>query len=199
MKKTDLPGNRMNRMVFITSILFLFVIALNSATSQTYDGYTLYAQQGGTKAYLTDMSGNTYHSWTFSSSATTCYSSYLLPGGVLLRSVNKSGNSFSGGPISGQVQKVDWSGNILWNYVYSTTNYCSHHDIHPMPNGNVLLIAYERKTAAEVTQAGGASSIEMWPDKIVEIQPSGTSGGTVVWEWRVWDHLIQNYNPAKRP
>jgi hypothetical protein len=99
--------------------------------------------------------------------------------------------------MCGAVQKVAWSGTVLWDFVYSTTGYCSHHDIHQMPNGNVLLIAYERKTAAQVTAAGCSQSIEMWPEKIVEIQPSGTNGGTIVWEWHVWDHLCQNYNAAK--
>ena len=163
--------------------------------SQTYDGYTYYAPQGGNKAYLVDMSGNNYHTWTFT--ATTTYSSYLLAGGVVLRSVNHAGNSFNGGPISGEVQKVDYNGTVLWDYVYSTTSYCSHHDIHGMPNGNVLLISYERKTASEVTAAGCSQSIEMWPDKIVEIQPSGTNGGTVVWEWHAWDHLVQHFDATK--
>jgi len=39
--------------------------------------------------------------------------------------------------------------------------------------------------------------MEMWPERIVEIQPSGTSGGTVVWEWHAWDHLCQNLYPSK--
>ncbi|MCX6304649.1 MAG: aryl-sulfate sulfotransferase [Bacteroidetes bacterium] len=180
-----------------TAWLFGFLFLMGSVGSQTYDGYTLYFPQGGTKAYLVDLSGNTYHTWTFSASKQTCYASYLLAGGVLLRTVNHQGNSFTGGPISGEVQKVDWNGNVLWDFVYSTTDYCSHHDIHGMPNGNVLLIAYERKSAAQVTQAGCSQGIEMWPDKIVEIQPSGTSGGTVVWEWHAWDHLVQNFDPAK--
>ena len=181
----------------LLSLLLVFFALTNSGTAQNYDGYTLYFPQGGTKAYLTDMSGSTYHMWTFSSSSTTTYATYLLPGGILLRTVNHAGNYFNGGPISGEVQKVDWNGTVLWDYVYSTQNYCSHHDIHAMPNGNVLLIAYERKTAAEVIQAGCSQGIEMWPDKIVEIQPSGTNGGTVVWEWHAWDHLVQHYDATK--
>jgi hypothetical protein len=165
--------------------------------SQSYDGYTLYFPQNGTKAFLIDLSGSTYHSWTFNANAKTCYATYLLSGGVLLRTVNHQGNFFSGGPISGEVQKVDWNGNILWDFVYSTQDYCTHHDIHGMPNGNVLLISYERKTASEATQAGCAQSMEIWPDKIVEIQPSGTNGGTVVWEWHAWDHLIQDHDATK--
>ena len=178
-------------------ILIISFSQFLSVDAQTYDGYTLYFPQGGTKANLLDMSGNIYHFWTFSSNKKTCYATYMLPGGVLLRTVEHQGNYFNGGPISGEVQKVDWYGNILWDFVYSTQNYCTHHDIHPMPNGNVLLIAYERKTPAEVVQAGCSQSLEMWPDKIVEIEPSGTSGGTVVWEWHAWDHLIQDHDPSK--
>lgn len=177
-------------------ILFL-VLTVSAFGQQPYDGYTLYFPQGGTRAYLIDISGNTYHSWTFSANSRTCYATYLLVDGVLLRTIEKQGNYFNGGPISGEVQKVDWDGNILWDFIYSTQDYCSHHDIHSMPNGNVLLIAYERKTPAQVTQAGCSQSIEMWPDKIVEIQPSGTNAGTVVWEWHAWDHLIQQFDPSK--
>lgn len=181
--------------IVIVSILFFLSGIPNRSTCQTYDGYTLYAPQNQNKAYLLDMSGNTYKTWTFSS--TTCYSTYMLAGGTILRTVNHSGNSFSGGPVSGEVQKVDYNGNVTWDYVYSTTAYCSHHDIHPMPNGNVLLIAYEKKTATEATAAGCSQSIIIWSEKIVEVQPSGTSGGTIVWEWKLWDHLCQHYDATK--
>jgi hypothetical protein len=122
---------------------------------------------------------------------------YLLPGGYILRTIAKTGNSFTGGPICGEVQKADWNGNVVWDYVYSNADSCTHHDIKPMPNGNVLLISYERKSATDVSNAGGNNSIEMWPDKIVEIQPVGTSGGNIVWEWHAWDHMCQNVNSAK--
>lgn len=178
----------------LTVILLLTGVDLHA---QPYGDYTLYCPQNSSKGYLLDLSGNYYHTWTFASNAKTGYSSYLLPGRILLRTVARSGNYFTGGPVCGQVQKVDWDGNVIWNYVYSTQEYCTHHDICPMPNGNVLLIAYESKTPAQVTQAGSSISITMWPDKIVEIEPVGTSGGNVVWEWHSWDHLCQNVNPAK--
>lgn len=178
-------------------LLVLLIVSISDLKSQTYDGYTLYATMNGVKAYLIDMTGNTYHTWTFGTNFKTGYSTYMLPGGTLLRSVARMGNSFNGGPICGEVQKVDYNGTVLWDYVYSTTGYCTHHDICAMPNGNVLLIAYERKTAAQLTQAGGSASYEIWPDKIVEVQPTGATTGNVVWEWHAWDHLCQNYNAAK--
>lgn len=181
----------------IIRLLAIVLITSNLSYAQQWGDYTLYALQNGNTANLIDTNSNVVKTWTFSTSAKTGYSTYLLPGGTILRAVSKTGNSFSGGPICGQVQKVDWNGTLIWDYVYSTTNYCSHHDICAMPNGNVLLIAYERKTATEVAAAGCSQSIEMWPDKIVEIQPTGATTGTVVWEWHAWDHLVQNVDPNK--
>ena len=183
-----------------TPILVAFALINFSPSNiyaQQWGDYTLYALQNQSTANLLDTNGNIVKTWTFASSAKTGYSTYMLPGGTLLRTVARTGNSFQGGPICGQVQKVDWNGTVIWDYVYSTTNYCTHHDVCPMPNGNVLLIAYERKTATEVSAAGCSQSIEMWPDKIVEVQPTGATTGTVVWEWHAWDHLVQNVDPSK--
>jgi hypothetical protein len=184
-------------MKIIRIIIILLCVSCTNVFAQSYGDYTLYSPKNNTKAYLVDLSGATYHYWTLSSSKPTGYSSYLLPGGVLLRTVARSGNYFTGGPICGEVQKLDWSGTVLWDFVYSTTEYCTHHDICPMPNGNVLLIAYELKTPSQVSAAGCSQSITMWPDKIVEIEPVGTTGGNVVWEWHAWDHLSQSLYPSK--
>lgn len=178
-------------------LFILFIAFFQKSKAQQWGDYTLYSSMGGTTTYLVDTTGANFHTWSHTTATKTGYSSYLLPGGILLRTVSKTGNFFTGGPICGQVQKVDWNGNVIWDYVYSTLQYCSHHDIAPMPNGNVLIIAYERKTAAEVSAAGCTQSIEMWPDKIVEIEPVGASGGNVVWEWHTWDHLVQNVDPSK--
>lgn len=184
------------RKLIASSFLFLLLGIVTTATAQQWPGYTLYATMNSTSTYLIDTNGTTFKSWT-GLTRQTGYSSYMLPGGVLLRTVKASGVSFTGGPICGEIQKVDWNGNIIWDYIYSTTNYCTHHDICPMPNGNVLVIAYERKTAAQVAAAGcSAFSGEMWPDKIVEIQPTGATTGTVVWEWHAWDHIMQNTNSS---
>ncbi len=188
----------MKQRILIIKLTFLsFFLSIYFSNAQQWGEYTLYSTSNSNIAYLIDTNGTTYHTWTMASTSKTCYSSYLLPGGTLVRTVARTGNSFSGGPICGEVQKVDYSGNVIWDYVYSTSTYCTHHDICPMPNGNVLLISYESKTAAEATQAGSSTNIVMWPEKIVEIQPSGATGGNVVWEWHVWDHLCQTNNSAK--
>ena len=78
-----------------------------------------------------------------------------------------------------------------------------HHDIHILPNGNLLMLVVEKRTYAEAIAAGfDPSKLDpqiqsqgyMLPDTVVEIKPTRPKGGTVVWGWRVWDHLIQDYD-----
>ena len=181
---------------FLSILAFTLLFKFN-CYSQQWGNYTLYGVMNNNVITLIDTNSTVVHTWTMPATSKTGYSTYMIPGGTLVRTVSRTGNSFTGGPICGEVQKIDWNGNVIWDYVYSTTQYCTHHDICPMPNGNVLLIAYERKTAAELTAAGCTQSFEIWPDKIVEVAPVGATGGNIVWEWHAWDHLVQNVNPAK--
>jgi hypothetical protein len=183
------------RRLIIISSCIVNLVQSSILQAQTFNGYTLYSKMGNNSVYLLDMNHNIYHTW--SSSVQTGYSTYLLPNHHIMRTVQNNGNQLSGPAMCGKVQDLDWNGNVTWQFTYSTSTYCSHHDIHPMPNGNVLLIVYEVKTAAEAVQAGCSQSMTIWPDKIVEVQPSGTSGGTIVWEWHAWDHLVQDHDPTK--
>lgn len=151
-----------------------------------------------TKVYLVDTADTpvTYKTWTLTGS--NGYSCYMIPGDTLVRSVAYSGFSISGGAAHcGKVQKVTWGGTIAWDFTYSSSTYGSHHDFCPLPNGNVLLISFDVKTAADATQAGCSSSTSLLSEKIVEIHPTGATTGTIVWEWKLWDHLCQNNNSAK--
>ncbi len=73
-----------------------------------------------------------------------------------------------------------------------------HHDIEPLPHGNILMIVWELKTEQESIQAGRDTALmaqdELWPDKIIEVDPTNSE---IVWEWHVWDHLIQSYDSTK--
>ncbi|TND07868.1 MAG: Uncharacterized protein FD123_2858 [Bacteroidetes bacterium] len=173
------------------------VLCSAEVNAQQYAGYTLYSVQNSTTTYLMDTASATYHTWTHASTKQTGYSSYLTPGGTLWRTVKKSGNSLTGGGMCGEIMKVDYSGTVLWDYVVSSTTECSHHDICPLPNGNVLMIVYDVKTAAQATQAGCQSAITMWSEKIIEVQPTGATTGTIVWQWNLWDHLCQDYDASK--
>ncbi len=184
----------MKKFTFLLNFLFIFFL---SVQAQQWGDYTYYSTSGSSLGYLVDTNGTTYHTYNFASNAKTGYSAYVIPGGTVVRTVSRTGNSFNGGGMTGQIQKVDWNNNIIWDFVYSTTQYCAHHDITPLPNGNVLIIAYELKTPAEATAAGSSMAITIWSEKVIEVQPTGLNTGDIVWEWHVWDHLVQNVDSTK--
>lgn len=178
-------------------ILALLATLKSGVYAQQWGLYTFYATKNGTQAFLIDTNSTTYHTWTFSSSKKSAYSAYLIPGDTIVRSYKPSG-AWSGGGITGGIQKVAWDGTVTWDWTYYATNdYCLHHDICPLPNGNVLMISYDYRSAAEATQAGSSSNSVFWSEKIIEVHQTGPTTGVIVWEWYLWDHLCQNYNAAK--
>jgi hypothetical protein len=170
---------------------------LNDARS--FRGYTLFAPLRSTTTYLIDNDGKLVRSWQ--SSYPPGNSVYLLENGHLLRTGNVRNQTFTSGGQGGRVQEFDWNGALLWDFEYSSDQYLQHHDVEPLPNGNVLLIAWELKSSSEAIAAGRnpalVSSRGLWPDKIIEVKPQGASGGEIVWEWRTWDHLIQDFDATK--
>ena len=171
-----------------------------SSYDEPYEGYTLFGPEYSTYTYLINMDGKIVHTWK--SDYIQGFGNYLLENGDLLR-LDKFGSdlSFTAGGRAGRVEKFDNKSNLLWEFDYANDDHCSHHDIEPLPNGNVLIIAWESKTKGEAISEGRdpnrLKSNNIWPDHIIEVQPTGFSGGNIVWEWHVWDHLIQDYDPTK--
>lgn len=167
---------------------------------RAFEGYTLFSPEYSTNTYLINNSGEIVHTW--GSNYIQGLAVYLLENGNLIRSDLPGANpTFLSGGVSGRVEIFDWNGTLVWYFEYSTNQYCLHHDIEVLPNGNILMVAWEYKTAAESIAAGRNPDLlhdgELWPDHIIEVEPAGTSGGNIVWEWHVWDHLIQDYDSAK--
>ena len=112
----------------------------------------------------------------------------------------------TGGGEGGRIEEYDWNGTLVWTIDYYSATYIAHHDFTVLPNGNVIIIASEKKSYAEVIAAGFnpalldpsvASEGYMLPDYVIEVQPTRPVGGTVVWEWHIWDHLIQDFDATK--
>jgi len=183
---------------FIFTVLFfllLFLPAPSMAQVPPFQGYTLYSPNLSYYTYLIDMNGTIVHSWYNNKHGG--YSVYLLENGHIVRPASPNMTYLFGGGSAGLVQEIDINGALIWQFEYNSNTYLTHHDLAPMPNGNVLAIAWEVKTAAQAVQAGRNVALVMWPDHIIEIQPDGQGGGSIVWQWHVWDHLIQDYDPTK--
>jgi hypothetical protein len=187
---------KQKNIVFLSIVLFCLLTTIRT-NAQQWGLYTLYAPVNSTQTYLIDTNGTTYKTWTHLSTKKTGFSVYLTPGDTLIHPVALSGNSLTGGGMTGAVQKITWNGTVVWDFTYSSSTYCLHHDVHPMPNGNVLMTCYEVKSATDATNAGCSSSITIWSEKLIEVHPTGATTGTIVWEWHLWDHLCQNYNSTK--
>ena len=156
----------------------------------------LFVPMQSSTTYLIDKNGTVAHTW--SSEYLPGESVYLLEDGSILYTIKLS---VSGGGAGGGVQKITWDNQLVWDYRYYDSNHLSHHDIEPLPNGNVLLIAWESKTRSEAIESGRdpnkLNGNTLRPDHIVEVEPTGPTTGQIVWEWHVWDHLVQDYDPSK--
>ena len=173
-----------------------WTVGLQRCSAQASAGYTLFAPMGWTETYLVDLQGRLVHSWGHGSRP--AMSAQLLESGVLLRPSYQPGAFAGVGGAGGRIQELSWDGQLVWDYVYAGLSYVQHHDVAWLPSGNVVLIAWEKKTVAEAVAAGRDPSrlgAELWVDYLVEVRPDGPTGGTVVWEWHLWDHLIQDRDP----
>lgn len=171
-------------------------------------GYVLFSPNGSTSTFLIDRCGRVINEWI--SDGRPGLSSYLLPNGDLLRTRKSLTGSFVGGGIGGIIERFDWDGNLVWADTVATETLHLHHDIAPLPNGNILAIAWEKHTAEEAIARGRLASLtpeEVWVTRILELAPVEGGGSSVVWQWSPWDHLVQNIDvtlpnfgePAQHP
>jgi len=191
--------------IFAFFVLILSVVSLNAQDltvgllqydSGAYDGYTLFAPLTDSTTYLIDMYGRVVHSWP--GHYYTAPSFYLLENGNVLRCAKVIGGGSGKG---GAVEEVTWDGTQVWFFEHHGSNYRAHHDLEPMPNGNVLMVASETKTQAEILDAGRDSAFAgnrgLSVDYIIEVKPIGPDSAEIVWKWDLWDHFIQDYDSTK--
>lgn len=182
---------------FYAPAFILFLLGLSAPLFSQQWGYaTLIPRAGANSVQLLDTNSVVIKQWS-NLSGGNGYSSYLTEGGVLWRTVRASSVSLNGGGVCGRIQKIAWDGTVLFDYTVSDATQVSHHDICPMPNGNVILIVYELKTAAQVQAAGATANAVRWTEKLVELKPTGPTTAQIVWQWNLWDHLVQNLYPTK--
>lgn len=165
-----------------------------------FEGYFLFAPEYRKESYLVDHNGREVKVWRHN--YWQVMGTYLMENGNLIRTSNRIPNTnFPFGGFTGRVEMYDWNENMIWEFEYSNQTVLLHHDIEVLPNGNILMIAWENKNSQEAIEAGVnpdlISSNKICPDHIIEVKPTYPSGGTIVWEWHMWDHLIQEYDESK--
>lgn len=186
-----------NSSTFAFGCFALALFSLASRGQAPAPGLRLYCQNSSLVTQLVDVNGTAIHTWT--SAYNPGQGLRMLSDGKLLRSARIVGGPAIGG-LGGAVQRFALNGTLEWEFHYHNTLHWSHHDVEPLPNGNVLIIAWDNWTVAEATAFGRTASLitgtVVRTDHIIEVQPTGPTTGTIVWEWHVKDHLIQDANAS---
>jgi hypothetical protein len=178
----------------------LFILILSSMgfiNAQVYDGYTLFtpmsAFDDNATTYLMNNDYEFLNTWTHDQGPASM--PYLLTDGSIIYPYRVPFPTMSAGGVGGGIQKQSWDGEILWEYEFANEQYQHHHDVEPLPNGNILIIVWEKKTAQEAYDMGRETINNplnvMWSTAILELEPES---GNIVWEWHIWDHTVQDVN-----
>lgn len=180
---------------FIIFGLFFFEIltaqpnvGLIHYSDKTFGGYTLFAPGYSKQTFLIDNCGYVINVWQGSDVPELAV--YLLEDGSLLRTSPEF------------IEKLSWDSELLWyfNYKENGVNVRPHHDIEPLPNGNVLAIAARKYTVKQAIEKGrnpNKITNEVEIDGILEIEPTGQLTGKLIWEWSAFDHLVQDFDSTK--
>ncbi len=154
--------------------------------------YFLVAPLDAGSTFLVDDQLRIVHEWR--SDYSPGLSAYLRDDGSLLRTATIAGTHFNSaaGGNGGRVELYTWHGALQWSLEYATDRVQQHHDAILLPNGHVLMVAWETRSIAEALDAGRnpdtlPSGPEIWSDTLVEID---LQTGATTWVWRVWDHLV---------
>ena len=182
----------------LTLICQVNTLGTISLTEEAYDGYTLFSSHKNT--FLINNCGQVINQW--SSDYLPGHSVYILPNGNLIRAGRKDTSTITFGGVGGIVEMFDWDGNLVWEFIYSNDEQRLHHDIYPMPNGNILVLAATVMSNEETLQAGRNPNLVsgagiLYNEQILEIKPIGTNDYSIEWEWNFKDHLIQDYDDTK--
>lgn len=193
----------------ISTFLFFFLTAMGGLAGQStigvlsnsngaFEGYTLYSPIPYTSSYLIDNCGRVINQWDTNYIAGLV--AYLSTDGKLIRASRSPMHGFTAVGTGGVLQILNWDGSLDWEAVVSDERFGAHHDIEPTSYGTILLLRWERKTEAEYIQAGKNPDripADLWMPSVVEIRPTDMGEFDVIWEWSLFDHLVQSFDPTK--
>ncbi len=169
--------------------------------TKAFDGYNLIYPHNQPNVYLLNNCGEIVHVWEDDTNFRPGNTAYLLEDGRLVKTKRPAAvvnDPIWAGGGGATVEIRDWDNNLEWSFTLNDSLDRLHHDIAITEDETILMIAWENKTAAEAIQAGRDTALlpdgELWPDYILEVDPETDE---IVWEWHIWDHLVQDFDPTK--
>ncbi len=156
------------------------------------DNYILVNDASANRVYLMDKEARLLHEWSLTNNIGNDV--ILLPTGQLLASLESDDPKILLGGKGGRIQLVNSDETLDWDFIFSSLEGETHHDVELLPNGNIIAIVWERLAAETAVQAGFQIEEDIFPESIIEIDPNTSE---IVWEWRSMDHLIQDHDATK--
>ena len=150
-------------------------------------GYIFMMENGQKNAYLVNHEGEKLKEWAFEERFGNDIE--ITPSGDLLACFKSSDPIITFGGYGGVVSLMDYTGKELWRYEVNTENEIAHHDATQLPNGHVMIMVWERITELQLEAAGQFPGHDIFLEKLIEVNPQTNE---IVWQWRSWDHMIQN-------
>lgn len=157
-----------------------------------HNNLVLAIENGGEKAYMINKEGEKLFTWIFGDLLGNDFE--LLPNGNAIGIFKSDNPEIAFGGYGGITKIIEPDGTIVWEYEYESDTYISHHDVELLPNGNVLMLVWELIDVDESQQNGADTNRELFPEKLIEVNPNTNN---IVWEWRSWDHIIQDFDNTK--
>lgn len=153
-------------------------------------GYTLIAPQTADgQVFLVDLQGQVVHRWTMPQRPGRA--AVILPNGNLGYNGNHpdSPNIYPAWSMwhGGAFSEVTPEGEVVWQH----TDLTHHHDAEWQPNGNLLYGCCEKMPAHIAARVLGGHHTHDLPDGAIygDVIREVDRAGTLVWEWKVWEHL----------
>jgi len=158
-----------------------------------YDGYVLVNDARNNSVFLMNKDAEIFLDWNLNGGdlGNDCF---LQNDGMLLSMIESDDPKILIGGFGGRIQLLDKDGGVNWDFIYSTNDKIIHHDAEMLPNGNILIMTWERKSNEQAIENGYKLDVELFPDGIIEVNPNTDQ---IVWQWDAWDHLIQDHDDTK--
>jgi hypothetical protein len=154
---------------------------------RVHNNLTLVVNAGKDSAFLLNKTGQKVHEFTFETPLGNDLE--ILPNGKMLGVFKDPNAQINFGGYGGIVKILNLNGNVEWEYTLSNADFNIHHDVEMLPNGNVLLLVWERIPEADAAMQGSANPGDIYPETLMEVNPNTNS---IVWQWRSYDHIIQD-------
>ncbi|KPM31409.1 Arylsulfotrans domain containing protein [Croceitalea dokdonensis DOKDO 023] len=147
---------------------------------------------GNNRVYLMTKEAELLYEWPLTNNIGNDV--FLMPNGNLIASLEADEPQITLGGKGGKLQIIEPSGNVSWEFVYSSKDGETHHDAEMLPNGNVLAMVWRELSPEQATEAGFMLETQIYPESLIEINPNTNE---IVWEWDAMDHIVQDIDENK--